>query len=165
MADVVDLAMDSTHYYEPPAEPKIDGRTKEGRAQRARQAGTPAAPQRRSPAASKRGPQAKDYRAGIEGLGQLAAGALLFVSPADGAAVAFHTPPIASALNDLAKEDPRIAAILDRILQVGPYGALLAAIAPLVLQILCNHGKLPAGTMGAIPPDQLVAAFIGGQQA
>lgn len=169
MPDAVDVAMDTTEYYAPPkpkAEEKLDLRTKEGRAAAGlppRQ-GTkgPRSAAARSTAAKQRG---KDYRPGIEGIGQLAAGALLFVAPADGAAIMFHTPTIAQALNDLAQENPTVAALLDRLLQVGPYGALLAAVAPLAIQILVNHDKLPAGFMGSAPPDALVAAVMGGQAA
>jgi hypothetical protein len=79
---------------------------------------------------------------------------------ADAAAITVHAPPIAGALDDLAQEDPAAAAVLDRILQVGPYGALLAAVAPLVLQVLANHSAIPPGTLGTIPPPQLIASFI-----
>lgn len=165
MPDVVDLAMDTTEYYAPPEisvplttkSGKVDGRSRAARAASGR---APSAPSpRRTP--TTRAPKVKDYRSGIEGIGQLAAGALFFVAPADAAAVGFHTPPIAAALNDLAQQDPRVAAVLDRILAVGPYGALLAAVMPLVLQILTNHGKVPAGMLGTLEPDQLVGAFLG----
>ena len=143
------------------AAPKIDGRTRAGRAARAASPGAP--PPRRGPGRPSTKPKPKDYRAGVEGIGQLAAGALLFVNHADAAAVMVHTPPIAQALHDLAQEDPRVAALLDKLLQVGPYGALLAAVAPLVLQVLCNHGKVPTGLLGTVAPEQLVEAVVGGQ--
>jgi hypothetical protein len=82
------------------------------------------------------------------------------VLAADAAAISVHAPPIASALNDLAHERPEVAAVLDRILQVGPYGIVIAAVAPLALQILCNHGGIPPGALGTTPPDKLLAQFM-----
>ncbi|HWW95507.1 MAG TPA: hypothetical protein VN375_19210 [Vicinamibacteria bacterium] len=177
MADVIDLANDtvpSTYAgiaaddeWAPPVAPEIpltksgkpDGRSRAAREARGQQ---PTAPGKKpTPAASRKG--ARDYRKGIEGIGQLVAGGLMFVAPADAAAVGFHTPPIAEALNDLAQEDPRFAAMLDKLMKVGPYSALLAAVAPLMLQILCNHGKMPAGILGTVPPEHLIEAFIGAQ--
>lgn len=138
-----------------------DGRSREARAARARAQGSaPPPPATRKAAGTRKPGQAKDYTKGIEGLGQLAAGALFFVAPADAAAVGYHIPPIAVALNDLAREDPRVAALLDKILQVGPYGMLLGAVMPLVLQILTNHGKVPAGMLGTLEPEVLVGAFL-----
>jgi hypothetical protein len=68
---------------------------------------------------------------------------------ADSLAVAEHGPNIASALDMLAAERPEVAAVLDRVLAVGPYGALIAAVAPLAMQVVANHGvKLP-GVPGA----------------
>jgi hypothetical protein len=82
------------------------------------------------------------------------------VFAADAAAITVHALPIASALDDLAHEDAAVAAVLERVLQVGPYGALLAAVAPLVLQVLANHEAIPPGTLGTIPPDQLIRSFV-----
>jgi hypothetical protein len=175
MADVIDLANDtvpSTYAgiaaddeWAPPVAPEIpltksgkpDGRSRAAREARGQQ---PTAPGKKpTPAASRKG--ARDYRKGIEGIGQLVAGGLMFVAPADAAAVILHTPPIAEAVNDLAAEDPRVAAILDKLLKVGPYGALLSAIAPLIVQIMVNHGKVPAGILGSETPDRLVSMLIG----
>lgn len=168
MPDVVDLAMDTTLYYAPEEGPEVsvpltksgkpDGRSRAARAASGR---APQGPSQRRPPV--KAPRSKDYRAGIEGIGQLAGGALFFVAPADAAAVMLHTPPIAAALNHLAQQDPRVAAMLDKLLAVGPYGALLAAVMPLVLQILTNHGKIPAGVLGTHTPDDLIAVIVGSQ--
>jgi hypothetical protein len=109
---------------------------------------------------------AVDYETPLLGLFQLPAGVLAIagmqkpVFAADAGAITIHAPHIAKALHDLAQERPEIAGILDRVLQVGPYGVLIAAIAPLVLQILTNHGALPPGMLGTIPPEQLIASFV-----
>jgi hypothetical protein len=108
--------------------------------------------------------QAVDYRQGIEGIGQMAAFvAGMTGNQADSAAIMGYTPGIAAAVNDLAQVKPEVAAILDRLMAAGPYGALIAAVSPLILQILCNHGKMPAGLMGTLPPDQLISQVMGGQ--
>lgn len=101
-----------------------------------------------------------DYRPGIVGLFQLVSVPLSFTSPLDAWAVGAHSPSIADALNDLAKQRPEVAAVLERVLQVGPYGALIGAVLPLGIQILTNHSRLPdeaAESLGAIPREKLLA--------
>jgi hypothetical protein len=74
------------------------------------------------------------------------------VDTVDGFCVAQHTPPIADAVADLAVERPEVAAALDKIMAVGPYGALIGAVLPLAIQIAHNHNKVPepmARAMGA----------------
>jgi hypothetical protein len=103
-----------------------------------------------------------DYRPGIMGMLQLPAGVLAFAGmnkpelAADAATVTIYGPGIAEALNELAKERPEVAAVLDRVLSVGPYGMLIAAVMPLVLQVLANHGVLPSGLMGTVPKEALL---------
>lgn len=129
---------------------------------------SPAAPRptRRNGTARARA-AAPDYRAGVAGILQIpafvlaSAGRLNPVLEYDGIAVATHTPAIAEALHSLAMEEPRVAAVLDKVLSVGPYGALLGALVPLAAQIAVNHKKLPAGTMGAMEPEALKGALIG----
>jgi hypothetical protein len=121
-----------------------------------------AAPPRR-PAAKGKG---TDYRPGINGLLQIAAFPLALggkVRPAlalDAAAITIHGQNISEALNAIAQERPEVAAALDRILSVGPYGLLIGAVIPLVAQIGVNHGKIPdavGASMGAIPRKDLEA--------
>lgn len=99
-----------------------------------------------------------DYTEGIAGLLQLPTAALFMAGTAgkepnlaliaDANAIAVATPKIAVAVSDLANERPEIAAVLDKILKVGPYGALLTAVVPMVAQILTNHKIIPAGVAG-----------------
>ena len=125
------------------------------------------APTRRSRKAgtSTRANAAVDYRPGISGLLQIPAFALVSAGrfkpelEYDGIAIATHTPAIAEAVNQLALEEPRVAAVLDKVLTIGPYGALLGAFVPLAAQVAVNHKKLPAGTMGAVEPETLKASF------
>jgi hypothetical protein len=106
-----------------------------------------------------------DYREGISGLMQLVAMPLAVAGlknkalAADASAIAIHTPPIAEALNDLAMTHPEVAAALDHVLAVGPYGAIFAAVLPLGMQIALNHGVLPLQVgqqMGLTNPADLV---------
>lgn len=100
------------------------------------------------------GTQRTRYAEGVAGLLQIPAMALTFVDPVDGFCVAQHTPGIASAVADLAVERPEVAAALDKILAVGPYGALIGAVLPLAVQIAHNHNVVPetmAKAMGATP--------------
>ena len=134
-----------------PGAPKQAGRTT-GRPP-GRPPGVPNAPKgRREP----------DYRGGILGIMQLAAAPLAFTYPADAAAVITHAPPIADALHALALERPEVARVLDTVLAVGPYGAVIAAVLPLVVQLLHNHGVISvpmAVSLGATPKDEILAAL------
>lgn len=116
--------------------------------------GSAPSPRRSTPSARARKSHETDYTSGINGIFQMIALPLAFTAPADAAAVGHHAPQIADALNDLAKERPEVAAVLERLLSVGPYGALIGAVLPLGVQLLHNHGVVPesvATTMGATP--------------
>lgn len=52
------------------------------------------------------------------------------------------------AWEQLAKDDPRVAAALDRLLTVSAYGALVTAHLPIVIAALVASGKVPAGLVG-----------------
>lgn len=100
------------------------------------------------------GSQRAKYAEGVAGLLQIPAMALSFVQPVDGYSVAAHTPTISNAVADLAVERPEVAAALDRVLAVGPYGALIGAVLPLAVQLMHNHDMVPesmATAMGATP--------------
>lgn len=103
---------------------------------------------------------ATDYRPGIEGIFQLVALPLAFKFPADAIVVTTYAPGIAEALNDLAALKPEVAAALDRVLSAGPYGALLAACLPMVIQLLVNHDVIPVDSVrsfGALSVDEILA--------
>lgn len=91
-----------------------------------------------------------DYEEGLNAIFQMVSFGLTMAGDrnemvlADGLAVAEHGPNISSALNQLAMEKPEIAAVLDRVLAAGPYGLVLASVAPLMMQVASNHGvKVP----------------------
>lgn len=109
-----------------------------------------------------------DYRAAVAGLLSIPAMALTMlgrVNPVfalDGLAIKVHTPGIAAAINDAAMTNDQLAQALDKILSVGPYGALFAAMIPLATQIAANHGLVEvspdAGTLA--PVDLMRAAGL-----
>lgn len=132
-----------------------------------RAASSPRRPKAAAPRAGTR-PKAPDFRPGINGMFQLAAAPLAFAQPLDAMAVATHGPNIAEALNDLAQERPEVAAVLQRIMSVGPYGAVIAAVLPLVMQILHNHDMVPEAAAekvpGVVPKSELLAMLRGPEQ-
>lgn len=63
---------------------------------------------------------------------------------ADGVAIVQHAPAVAAALDKVAKDDPRVAASLERMLTAGVWSGLVAALVPLAMTIAANHGAIPA---------------------
>lgn len=62
----------------------------------------------------------------------------------DGASVIEHGPGLAQALDRLAKDDPRVAAALERMLTAGAWSGVVMASTPLLVAIAANHGLVPA---------------------
>lgn len=135
-----------------------------------------AAPRRREskPRAKTSKQQGPDFRPGIVGILQVVAAPLAVAgikSPAcalDAATITVYAEPLAEAMQQTAEQVPQFAAVLDKVLTVGPYGALLAAAMPLAVQLLANHGVLPeqvATAMGAMSPEELMAQVAPEQAA
>lgn len=61
----------------------------------------------------------------------------------DGVLVIGHSANLSAALDQVAKNDPRVGRALERVLTVGTYGALIGATLPLALGIMANHGVVP----------------------
>lgn len=105
-----------------------------------------------------------DYTKGLTELLMVPAGVLGLVGSqtkrldliADAVVIEQSAPNIASAVSDLANERPEIAAVLDRILKAGPYGALLTAVVPMTVQILVNHKIIKPGLMGSKSVEDLL---------
>lgn len=98
---------------------------------------------------------------GLTELGQLAQGVLLLTGQyADAAAVGMHFPPLAQELANVADGSDVVAKPIDFMIEVGPYGALIAAAIPLVLQVAANHKwvnpKMLLG-QGVVAPEVLEA--------
>lgn len=110
----------------------------------------------------------KDYRPAVMGLVQMVAFPLTMAGAQkpelalDGAALVIHSPAIADALHEIAVNNPQVAAVLEQLMQIGPYGALIGAMVPLGIQIAANHKMLPTGAaeqMGALSPDKLMGVM------
>lgn len=131
------------------------GRFKNGRPRK-----TPAGGKKTSTRSKKSA--APQYYDGIMGMFQIAGVGLMMAGgdknkalTADSAAIATYGPNVAQSLDALAQERPEIAAVLDKILAVGPYSLVIGAVVPLVMQIVSNHGvKLP----GVPNVDEFLAA-------
>lgn len=118
----------------------------------------PARSQPSRPSQPRRAPSAekgrKDYATPVMGLFQIPMAGFAIAGQrnprmlADARAMEFHCPRIAKEVDALANARPEVAAALERIMQVGPYGALIGATAPLILQILANHEVIPPGALG-----------------
>jgi len=98
---------------------------------------------------------------GLLGLGQLGQGlCLMFGLYADAAAIGQHFPPMAKELSNVADDSDVVAKPIDLIIQVGPYGALIATAMPLVMQLMANHKMVNAEMLmgqGVVPPELLEA--------
>lgn len=76
------------------------------------------------------------------------------VSPADGMVVIQGVPALAAALAKLAEENPAVRANLERMLTAGAWSGVIAAVVPIVVGIMANHGAVPAqmaAMFGAAP--------------
>lgn len=161
----------------PKAKPGRPAGTPDGRPRtRTTQRRTPrmSPPSRRKQSAAKSKQAGPDYRPGITGILQLVAAPLMVAgvkSPAcalDAATITLYADPLADACQQTAEQQPQFAAVLDRVLQVGPYGALLGAVLPMAVQIAANHGLLPepaARAMGALSAEELMSEFQAAQPA
>lgn len=104
---------------------------------------TAPAPRKAAPA-SRAKDTGTDYRPGLMGIAQLTAGVLSMVSPLDAQVMVDHGPGIVEALNETAKTNPGLASLLDKIVSMGPWGLVIAAVVPAAAQVAVNHGWLPS---------------------
>jgi hypothetical protein len=88
---------------------------------------------------------------GLAGLGQIATAVCVMTQNyADAGAFDMHFPGVAHEVAVLAEDNEKVANIVDRIVQVGPYAALLTATMPLVIQLLINHDRIKAEAAGLL---------------
>lgn len=121
----------------------------------------------------RRAPSGPDYVAGARGLVQLVAagfGILAAVTRrpefvADSATLSIHGEALAQGVGEAAAGDERLARVLEKALQVGPYGALLAPVMTIGAQIAVNHGILKPGVMGTKEPQVLIDHIVAEQEA
>jgi len=109
-------------------------------------------PNQRYAASSTLGGQARKKRLdGVGGIFQLSQLTLIMLKQkADAAAVGLHSESITTEIVNLAESDENVARIVDSLCKVGPYGALVSAIMPLIIQLGVNHGKVPEIKMEGI---------------
>lgn len=83
----------------------------------------------------------------------------------DGVLITEHAASVAKALADVAKSNPAVAAALERMLTVGTWSGLIAALLPLALGIAANHGAVPpylVAALGGMRPEAPAAAAPAG---
>lgn len=94
----------------------------------------------------------------LNGLGQLAQVPLIATRQfADAGAVSLYWPNIAKEIANLADSQEAVANLVDPLIKVGPYTALVAAILPFFVQIAVNHNRMAPGAMGTVPATMLSA--------
>lgn len=126
----------------------------------ARKPRTPAA--RPAPAVPAVPTRLQEREENLNGLGKITALLLtLRGSYADAGAIAQHGPGVCHETAVLAESDEKIGSLVDYLNSAGPYMGLAAAMLPLAMQFLANHGRLDATRLppesGVIPPDVLEA--------
>lgn len=98
---------------------------------------------------------------GMMGIAQLGQGVCLMMGlHADAMTIGKFFPPVAKELANIADENESVAKPLDFLIKVGPYGALIAAAMPLVMQLAVNHkmaDPLAMQGFGVVAPEVLEA--------
>lgn len=80
---------------------------------------------------------------------------------ADAVTVEESAPGIGDAFGKLADQNENVARMLDKLAEVGPYGLVLAAVSPMLVQCMANHGTIPAGMMGTEDPEAMLVRKFG----
>lgn len=104
---------------------------------------------------------------GIESLFQFASAGTLMMWmrtdqkswQADTITLSEHAPAVARAVAETAAVNPKFAALIDKVTAVGPYGALISAVLPLMAQLASNHGIAVGRAMGGKTPEELISEF------
>lgn len=106
-------------------------------------------------------PLAQQRYEGLLGLAQLGQGICLMAGlHADAMTIGKLFPPVAVEVVKIAEDNEAVSQPLDFIIKVGPYGALIAAGMPFVMQLLANHKVIDATKamgQGIVPPEVLEA--------
>jgi len=63
---------------------------------------------------------------------------------ADAVTLDMHAPTLADAVAQMAEENDRLAQVVDRIIEVGPFAAIGLAVGSFLAQIARNHQMVPA---------------------
>jgi len=76
---------------------------------------------------------------------------------ADAGTVQAFGPRLMTEIAKIAASQPRVAAVVDPLTKIGPFSELLSVAVIMGLQFGVNHGQVPAGVMGTVPPSMLAA--------
>lgn len=155
----------------PPGTTKASSRPGNSRPSSTRPPTAPPAPTPRKATSTKRG--STDYRPGLTGLFHVAATPMLMQNKnlplkLDGMALLMMGEELAEGFNHLAQLRPEVAAACDKLIQVGPYGAILAPVMKFAAQVVENHGLAPVQVtraMGAVSREELEARLVQQAQA
>lgn len=130
----------------------------------------PPAPPRRSAPKPRSG---TDYRPGLIGLFHVGAAPLLAqrrsaVLQLDGMALLMIGHEMADGFNHLAQLRPEVAAAAEKLISVGPYGAIVAPFLKFGAQVAENHGWAPpqvTRALGAVSREEMEATILAQAQA
>lgn len=101
---------------------------------------------------------------GLQGIAQLIQGICLVTGQyADAATIGQHFPKLSREVAKVAETNEKIAKPIDFLIEIGPYGGLIAAAMPLVMQLLANHKVIPATGMGGVVPPEVLDAQMRAQ--
>lgn len=148
-----------------PAKGRAGGRSTSRPGNRSDTAAPPAPPRRSSTPKARSG---TDYRPGLVGLFHVAAAPLTMQRKSlplalDGMALIMIGEEMAEGFNSLAQMRPEVAAACEKLIAVGPYGAILQPFARFAAQVAANHGWLPpqvTRSLGAVSPEELQALIL-----
>ena len=153
---------------EPPPEPPPRTTTRTTR--RPARGGATKGPRTASKARSRKAASPPETRPAdaVRGLLQIPATAVVKVGQrvgsvplvADGATVLVHGPAFAEAVEEIANHDPRVMAMLEKLVAFGPYGMFVTVCVIMGAQFRRNHDEANAAILegfGAIPPDKIIA--------
>lgn len=122
----------------------------------------------RTPVVTDHRPMVEKREEGINGVGQLAvAGCLLAKQYADAGAIGKYWGPIARETAKLADTNEGVAKVVDFITEIGPYGGLILAALPLVMQLMANHGMIASDNAigGQVVPPAVLEAQMKAEMA
>lgn len=111
------------------------------------------------PATSSRQVKRDERAEAVNGLFQLGQfGCIMTGQYADAAAIGLHGEKISGEIVKLANQNERIGKAVDYLNEVGPYAGLITAVMPLVLQLLANHKRIPAGKVPGVSDPEVLTA-------
>lgn len=108
---------------------------------------------------------AEDRAAGVAGIMQIAGGACLVAGQqgnsealmCDAAVLGDFAQPYGEACASVAAANPAFARTLDKLISVGPFGALLTLTVQMGMQFASNHGVIDQGMAGTRTRKQIIA--------